>query len=134
MMFKTTLKTFAAAIVAVGCLTVSAEAGHKGHGHGGAKVAHGDSVKVVRGHGHHGHAHGYHHGGVAAFGLAIGGAGYSSSYGSSFGGAAWPAGKGCGGTTVYRSVAVAPVAVKTYRPAAIATVVAVPRAPVCVCD
>ncbi len=94
-MFKASIKTVAATIVAVGCLSVSAEAGNKAH--------------------HKGHG------------------GYSSFHGSSFGGAAWPAGKGCGGPIVYRRVAVAPVAVKAHRSVAVAPVVLLPRAPACVC-
>jgi hypothetical protein len=133
-MFKTAIKSLAAAIVAVGCVTVSAEAGghkggHAGHGHG-AKVAHGGGVKMVRGHAgghgyHHSYHHGYRHGGGLAVGIAGGLAIGHAGYGAGYSGYSYAAGKGCGTTTYYRPVAVTTVAT---------SVAIIPRAPACVCD
>jgi hypothetical protein len=144
-MFKSAIQTIAAAVVAVGCLTVSADAGHKG-GHGHSKGHSGHHASHVGGHGtgmvrsgrHYGGGHGYHHGhrygsavavGIAS-GLVIGSAVHASSVPAYYASTAWPAGKGCGPT--YRPV-YQPVAVTSYRPVVTTSVVAY-RAPVCVCD
>jgi hypothetical protein len=136
-MFKTAIKSLAAAVVAVGCVTVSAEAGshksgHAGHGvhaHGG-KTAHGGGAKMVRGHAgghgtHYSYHHGYRHGGGLAVGIASGLAIGHAGYGTAYSGYSYPAGKGCGATTYYRPVAVTTVTT---------SVAIIPRAPACVCD
>jgi hypothetical protein len=127
-MFKSTIKTLATAAFAVGCLTVSAEAGHKKHGghggghavkavhgsqHGGAKTGgHGGSVKIARS-----QAHGHRHGGAISVGIA--------------GGIALGAAHHGGHASYSRSIC-APVHRPVYRPV-VTTVVYAP-APVCVCD
>jgi hypothetical protein len=125
-MFKKTLKTLAAATFALGCLAVSAEAGHKHGSHSvrAAHVGHGGKVAVARS---HARAHGQHyghrsHGGAVAVGIAsavaVGSAHHAGGHGS------YAAGKGCG-------YSYSPVV--AYRPVApVAPLFA--HVPACVCD